>query len=418
MSSTLTDTFDETGRAADDAPLVVVSADCHAGADIGGYKPYLERRWWDEFDDWAASFVNPFSDLDDARGEMNWDSSLRLRHLDDDGIAAEVIFPNTVPPFFTSHGLVAAPPTREDYERRWAGLKAHNRWLVDFCADAPGRRAGIAQVLFNVPEDAVAEIQWAKDQGLTGGVLLPALPPGGAAPPLWDPSYEPIWATCEDLDVPLNHHGGSGSPDYGWEQGIARLVYLAEFTFFSNRSIWHMVWSGVFERHPGLRYIITEQGFGEILDQLPKHDGIHAMLSGSSDNPNTAAARELVGDYIDCLPLTPSEYLRRNAWIGASFMSAADAARRHEFGVDRIMWGADYPHTEATWPESRARIADAMVSVPIDEARRMLGLNAIDVYGFDAQLLAEVADRLGPRVSDVLGAGTEADASVLEEDST
>jgi predicted TIM-barrel fold metal-dependent hydrolase len=384
--------------------LLLVSADCHAGASLTGYRGYLERRWLDDFDAWAATFTNPFADLDEVYADRNWDSAKRLRHLEEDGIAGEVLFPNTVPPFYPSVGLVAGPPSAEDYARRWAGLQAHNRWLADFCDDVPGRRAGIAQILFNEPADAVAEITAARERGLFGGLLLPAIPPGAPIPPIWDSSYDPIWDACEDLDVPINHHGGSGTPDYGWELGMARVVYLTEFGFYSNRNVWHMIWGGVFERHPQLRYVVTEQGFAGVLDQCGVHDYYYAMLNGAGDDDSSVAARELVGDYIRTLPMKPSDYLRRNCWMGASFMSAADAARRVDIGVERVMWGSDYPHTESTWPDSRGSIAAAIADVPIDEARRMLGLNAVDFYGFDRPALDAVAARIGPRPSELITA--------------
>jgi predicted TIM-barrel fold metal-dependent hydrolase len=387
-----------------DEAMMVVSADCHAGATVLGYREYLERKWWDEFDAWAATFTNPFADLDEIYADRNWDSAKRLGHLEQDGIAAEVIFPNTVPPFYPATGTVAGPPSPQDYERRWAGLQAHNRWLVDFCNDAPGRRAGIAQLMFNEPADAIRELTWAREHGLSGGILLPSIPPGAPIPPIWDERYEPIWSACEDLDVPINSHGGGGTPDYGWAPGMARVVYLLEFTFYSNRNAWHLIWGGVFERHPGLRFVITEQGFGDILNQSMVHDGYYAMLKGAGDTTAARSSRELVGDYIDTLPMPPSHYLKRNCWIGASFMNAADAGRRHEIGVERVMWGADYPHTESTWPDSRGSLAEALVGIPDDEARQMLGLNAIDFYGFDRRLLADVAERIGPRPSEVLTA--------------
>ena len=77
----------------------------------------------------------------------NWDSQRRLEETSRDGLAAEVLFPNTVPPFFPSGNLTAYPPKAGEHELRWEGLKAHNRWLSDFCNDAPGRRAGMAQIL-------------------------------------------------------------------------------------------------------------------------------------------------------------------------------------------------------------------------------------------------------------------------------
>ena len=104
--------------------------------------------------------MNPFEDL---RGPTSptatGTSKARLRELEDDGVVAEVIFPNTIPPFFPSGNLLARPPENDEYELRWAGLKAHNRWLVDFCADTPGRRAGMAQVFLNDVDAAVAEVE-------------------------------------------------------------------------------------------------------------------------------------------------------------------------------------------------------------------------------------------------------------------
>jgi predicted TIM-barrel fold metal-dependent hydrolase len=378
-----------------DDRYVVVSADCHAGAPLLGYREYLDARFRDDFDRWAAEFVNPFEDLDEVYADRNWDSAKRLAHLEGDGIAAEVIFPNTVPPFFPRNGIVAGAPSAADYEQRWAGLQAHNRWLVDFCADVPGRRAGIAQLLFNDPDDAVAEIARTKDAGLFGGVLLPSIPPGSSIPPIWSAEYDRIWDACVDLDVPVNHHGGSGSPDYGWELGMARMVYLTEFTFFSNRNVWHMIWGGVFERHPGLRYVITEQGFGNVLDGVRTQEYFFDMI-----HEDGSAARQLVGEaYVDDLPFRPSEYLRRNCWFGASMLSSSDAARRDEAGVARVMWGADYPHTEGTWPHSKDAMTAAVAGIPLDEARRMLGLNAAEFYGFDLDVLQPVADRVGPVVA-------------------
>ncbi len=46
-----------------DDRYTVISADCHAGADLRGYKPFLESRYHDAFDDWADHHVNPFGDL-------------------------------------------------------------------------------------------------------------------------------------------------------------------------------------------------------------------------------------------------------------------------------------------------------------------------------------------------------------------
>ena len=201
-----------TATAPERARYTVVSADGHAGGDIQDYRPYLASRWHDEFDAWAAQYVNPYADLIAPIAYRSWDSDRRLAETESDGIAAEVLFPNTVPPFFAEGNLVALPPSPEDYERRWAGVQAHNRWLADFCAATPGRRAGIVQVFANDMADAVEEVRWAASTfDPFGGILLPSIPPNSHLPPLWEDHYEPLWQVCADLDVPINIHGGSAS---------------------------------------------------------------------------------------------------------------------------------------------------------------------------------------------------------------
>ena len=89
---------------------IVISADCHGGGSIDDYRPYLDAKWRDEFDAWAASFVMPYEDLKGDKGPRNWDSDRRRRDLEADGQVAEIIFPNTVPPFFPKVSLTTQPP--------------------------------------------------------------------------------------------------------------------------------------------------------------------------------------------------------------------------------------------------------------------------------------------------------------------
>src|SRR5258708_1549186 len=105
---------------------------------------------------------------------LNWDGARRTELLEADGIVAEVLFPNTAPPFFPAGVFsVSVPVTQDEYDRRWAGLRAHNRWMADFSSEAPGRRVGLAQVFLNNVGDAVSEIRWAKEAGLRG-ILIPS----------------------------------------------------------------------------------------------------------------------------------------------------------------------------------------------------------------------------------------------------
>jgi predicted TIM-barrel fold metal-dependent hydrolase len=374
----------------------VISVDGHAGAELRAYKPYLASRWHDEFDAWAQTYANPFADLLAPTAYRNWDSERRIKETESNGIVAEVLFPNTVPPFFAQGNLVALEPTAADYERRWAGLQAHNRWLADFCAEAPGRRAGCAQVFLNNLDDTLAEVRWAKDNmHVFGGILLPNVAPNSALPPLWDPVYEPLWDLCEEFDVPCNIHAGTGLPDFG-EREAARAIMLIEIAWFAHRPAWHLMFGGVLERHPNLRISLTEQGMSWIPRGLDTLDWFYRRMTHGG-----AAEALFFGAVTKDMSLTPREYFERNFWVGASFLRPSESELRYDVGVERIMWGADYPHSEGSYPYTTEALRAAFAACPPDEIRRMVETNAAAFYGFDLDLLRPIADEIGPTIADV-----------------
>jgi predicted TIM-barrel fold metal-dependent hydrolase len=374
----------------------IISVDGHAGADMRAYKPYLASRWYDEFDAWADAYVNPFADLLAPTAYRNWDGERRLKETESNGIVAEVLFPNTVPPFFAQGNLTALEPTADDYERRWAGVQAHNRWLADFCAQAPGRRAGCAQVFLNDLDDTLAEIRWAKENmHVFGGILMPNVAPNSSLPPLWDPHYEPLWNLCEELDVVCNVHTGTGLPDFG-EQEAARAILLIEIAWFAHRPVWHLIFGGVVERHPALRVVLTEQGTSWIPRGVDTLDWFHRRMTHGG-----AAEAMFFGAVTKDMSMTPSEYFQRNFWVGASFLRPSESELRYEVGIDRIMWGADYPHSEGSYPYTTEALRAAFAPCPPAETKQMLETNAAGVYGFDLDALREIGDRIGPTVAEV-----------------
>ena len=250
---------------------VVISTDTHAGADLYDYKQYLPTRLHDDFDAWAKTYVSPFDDLIIATAKRNWDHELRMSEMDADGVAAEVLLPNTVPPFFpTSPNItISLPKTREEFEHRWAGVQAHNRWQVDFCSLAPDRRRGLIQIFPNDIDLALDEIRWGAQQKCFGGVLLPAVSPGDPnVAPLFHTRYEPIWALCTELDLTLVQHAGAGSPVMPMDQPASNAVLVTEMALWAQRTVNHLILAGVFERHPTLRFVPTEQGTMWLQDQM------------------------------------------------------------------------------------------------------------------------------------------------------
>jgi predicted TIM-barrel fold metal-dependent hydrolase len=363
------------------------------------YRGYLESAFADDFDRWVADFTVPYEDMKGPDGSRNWDSSRRAAELESDGIVAELIYPNTVPPFFsTTLASSQDGVTSADLERRLAGIRAHNRWLAEFCQEAPGRRAGVFQVMLHDIDAAVAEVRWARESGLTGGVLLPGTPPGAGVPPLYHHSYhDRFWSVCEELEVPVNCHGGGAGPRLG-NTPLDDMFFLLDLRWWDISRLRNLILGGILDRHPGLKVVVTESGIGWIPSELRKMDQLfEAMRSAWGGGHIGYDARGA----IDGLSLRPSEYWHRQCYAGATFAHPTEIAIRDEVGVDKILWGSDYPHAEASYPFSREAVRASFQGVPVADTARMLAGNAAKLYGFDVGRLRTVAERVGPAHEEV-----------------
>jgi predicted TIM-barrel fold metal-dependent hydrolase len=325
----------------------------------------------------------------------NWDDDRRDADQLSDGVVGEVVFPNTVPPFYPGFVLFAGPPKPEDYAHRRAGLQAHNRWLVDFCSRRPASRAGVGQIFLNDIDDAIADATWIKEQGLRGGILLPTVAPDVKwVKPLYHPDYDRLWAALQDLDIPVNLHGGTGSPDYGRFAAVP-MIMISEVGFYGLRPLVHMLLSGVFERFPRLKFVVTEAGAAAYPPLLKSLDGIIA-------NVRRGEIGELKYTAENALPRSATEYFQQNVWAGVSFPGPADVdAARTTLAPGRFMWGSDYPHDEGTGPYTREHLRQVMHDVDEPEMRRILGENAAALYDFDLDALAPLADKYGPTVDEL-----------------
>ncbi len=377
-----------------DEHYIVISADCHAGGSHAAYREYLDPRFHEDFDAWRGRYKNPYKDLGDDRRLRNWDNEMRNSHQEADGVVGEVVFPNTVPPFFPSFVLFAKPPKPDEYEHRRAGVHAHNRWLVDWCNEYPERRAGVGQIFVNDIDDAIEDVQWIKDHGLRGGVLLPNIPPDVKwVKPLYDPEYDRLWAVCQDLEIPVNVHSGTGNPDYG-PYPTSMLLYINEVVFYTQRPFVQLTFSGVFERFPNLKFVMTESGCSWVPPML-------AQLDYATENVRKGATGEIRYSKDQALSKNATDYFNQNVWMGVSFPRDADIASRGVLGDDRFMWGSDYPHDEGTHPHTREHLRARFSHLDPAEVRKLLGENAARLYDFDLDALRPLADQVGPTVGEL-----------------
>ncbi len=381
---------------------LVISSDCHAGLPPERYRDYVDPQYREVFDvalpiqleetrKAAAKFLVAEINAEWRKGRESglsgaWDHDERVKVLDADGVAGEVIFPDGItemnsPPFGAALSL---PSEGVDPGLQWAGARAHNRWLAELCQMAPERRAGVAIVpaLWEV-EESVKEVHWARENGLRG-ILIPSM--WGSRPAYHHPRYERLWAACQDLDVVVHFHSGA-APMSDYDEHLGMMgIYISEVVWWSTRPLWFLIWGGVFERHPRLKVAITESTTVWVPELLRLLDFRY------EDTPYSAK----LGDYTSHLKHKPSEYFHRNVFLGASCMPRREVEMRHEIGLENVMWGSDFPHPEGSWPETRKQLVDAFRGVPEDDLAAMLGGNAARVYGFDVDELMPLAARIGP----------------------
>jgi predicted TIM-barrel fold metal-dependent hydrolase len=386
---------------------MVISSDCHAGLPSEEYREWLDPEYRDAFGQYLKARTAMEADLAE-RGLRNeefaeewesenaeglhggWNAARRDRELDADGVVGEVIFPDAdavtggaSAPFGAGLGASAEVPT----DLLMAGARAHNRWLAELCSTNPARRAGVAIVpIFDV-DAAVAEIGRARESGLRGGILIPSM--WQPHEPYHDTKYDPVWAACSDLQMPVHVHSGAADrASYGDHVGI----YVAEVRWWSIRPLWFLLWAGVFERFPALSFVTTECGAFWAPDLLWTSDIVY---------DREHAAKKLGKQLTSHLSMRPSDYFDRNCYIGASNTRRRELARRYEIGVGNLMWGNDFPHPEGTWPHTKEWLRTAFHDIPVDETQRILGGNAAACYHFDTGALRPLADRFGPTPVDL-----------------
>ncbi len=379
---------------------LVVSTDSHVGPSVDAFLDQCDKALVGDLEQFIAE-TNALIDRETAgRARATSDDLIerqandrgvndpheRLRNMDADGIAAEVIFHGNnhlrnsrgyIP--FANVAVGGSAGRAWDLDHQAAGKRMFNRWLADFCSVAPHRLLGVAEIPYWSVEAAVQEVKRAADAGLSA-INLAA--PRQGIPTYDDIVWEPFWSIVEEVDLSLNCHSGTSLHSFPGAGIARRALFWSETHLVGRMPVPMMIFGGVFERHPGLRLILNEQRGYWVPQTLRELDAIYL-------NP---ANRELRSQ----LPQLPSTYWRRHCFVGGSFLAHFELEHRDQMGIETITWGRDYPHLEGTWPFTFEALRAAFYDVPTDQVRTILGANAIRCYQLDEDALTRVAADIGP----------------------
>jgi predicted TIM-barrel fold metal-dependent hydrolase len=322
----------------------------HMVSPLGGGAP---RRG--VVDPGNREFRAMWSDIDPAAHEPN----AYVDALDVDGVEVAVVQPTA--------GLVwwRVP----DSSLLDALFRAQNEHMADFCSVQPDRTKGIACLNVDDVQNACAELRRCRDRGMVGA-LIPVHP--GAAGSYSDPRYDPLWATAQELETPLCMHVATirpGVPSASSMSTIALTPGLRSVReYWVRLSLADIIFAGVFDRFPRLRVGSVEHEAAWLPFWLDTMDW-------------TYQHREvLTGGWRSASGQLPSETFRTNMFV--TFIEDALAIElRHHIGVENLMWGNDFPHTESSWPESRQLVDKLMQDVAPAERLAMSSTNTKRLFG-------------------------------------
>jgi len=286
------------------------------------------------------------------------DPELRVKDQDLDGIQGEVLY-----------GVLGASGRLNDDEAAAELLRIYNEWLADFCAKKPERYAGLASIPSHDVDAAVDEIERVAHRGGLSGVEVAN---SYDMAPLFDPSWEKLWAVAEEAGMPLHYHTIGPRPDYDFQnmEGLAGrqafAVFITSFQLAMAKIIMEIIYGGVLEAHPNLKVVIGESGIGWIPYALE-----HMDLEWEDQFQDLT------------LKMKPSDYWRRQCF--ATYQSDPIGLRLLDIlGEENVMWGSDFPHPDGVWPDSQTFIEREFKGVDEAVKQKIVCANAAALYGFDA----------------------------------
>ncbi|MET0371316.1 MAG: amidohydrolase family protein [Sphingobium sp.] len=306
----------------------------------------------------------------DARSG-GWMPAARLDDMDTDGIEAQVLFGG-------------GPLGTANSELFKASFHAYNRWLADFCSYAPSRLGGVGYVPMQDVDESIAMMRDFAARGLKA-VNIPAFPMtaksvenagAGAAQTLAltgdtsgartyaDPEFDPFWKAAIELGLPVTIHLGGRSVRFTEPKHFLPDLLMSKFAMAEPIAI--LIFGGVFQRFPDLKFVSVESGVG--------------WFAFAADYMDKTWEKQRFWTK-SVLEKPPSFFMEQNVY-GSFIHDAPGVTMRNLPGAGNIMWSSDYPHSETTFPDSHKIIDQLFAGVPEDDRRMILGERARQLFHF------------------------------------
>ena len=317
----------------------------------------------------GTAFASP-STSNRAMGPTRWDelpraaydAGERLKVMDADGVDYSVLYPMVAGLAGERFGKFA------DADLELACVQAYNDWLVEEWARVSSRFVPQCIVPIWPIERTVAEIRRAVALGHKG-VVYPASPMElKDVPHINEPVYDPLWAVCTELEVPLCFHSGA-SPKIQMRAGAgftpaAALAFGGIVRSVSSIAVLaNFLFSRVLHRFPKLKVVFAESSLGWGAYEMQYAD----YQSAADGLPSEG------------YPLKPSELFQRQCFFTCWYDQKSLRVRKYP-GSGNILWSTNFPLEASTGPETRQRLVSAFTDVPEAEKQLIQWQNAAKLY--------------------------------------
>jgi predicted TIM-barrel fold metal-dependent hydrolase len=286
----------------------------------------------------------------------------RLRAMDADGVDYAVLYPTVAGVGGETFGRITDP------ELELACVQAYNDWLIEEWAGASERFIPQCIVPLYPAEAAAAEARRAVALGHRG-VIYPGVPMElRDVPHVNEPEYDALWATCQELGVPLCFHAGASTTTQlgayeGYSPALAGALEGMTRPASTAVVLVNILLSRILMRFPELRVVFAESGLGWCAYLLEYTD--HQFENDKVRNED--------------FPLKPSELFRRQCYF-TGWYDRISMQIRHHIGIENILWCTNFPQATSTWPRSREVIEAWAGDVPAEEREQILWSNAAKLY--------------------------------------
>jgi len=294
--------------------------------------------------------------------KASYDPAVRLKAMTDDGVDCAVLYPSLAGFSGERFGVIADP------ELELACAQAYNDWLIDEWLARSRRFIPQCLVPLSPIAATVAEIRRAVARGHRG-VIFPAAPMQlRDLPHINGAEYDPVWACCQELDVPLCFHAGSTAKLFEFPRSPHLPAELAAALQAVNRpasavfDLVNILFSRILLRFPKLKVIFAEStiGWGTYLLEYADH--------------------QYEQDHCD-YELKPSEMFHRQCYLTTWYDDVKINARH--IGVGNILWSTNFPTANSTWPDTRRVAEKCLAGLNDAEQQQILSANAAKLYKLD-----------------------------------